>query len=75
MLTVLRSLALLDEAFTINLVSLLEKNQRPNIDITKVEKPTAHVLPTLKRKVGYNNLEKMSEKRDKMVVDQPTSED
>jgi hypothetical protein len=33
MLTVLRSLALLDEAFTINSVSLLETIQRPNTDI------------------------------------------
>ena len=33
MLTILRSLALLDEAFTINLVSQLETIQHPKVDI------------------------------------------
>ncbi|KAF8802934.1 hypothetical protein BYT27DRAFT_7260508 [Phlegmacium glaucopus] len=60
MLTVLRSLALLDEGFTVNL------GERPG---------PPSVLPTLKRKVGYNDMEgtfggeKRSEKRDKMIVD------
>jgi hypothetical protein len=40
---------------------------------SKGENPSLSVLPTLKRKVGYYDMEKMSEKREKMVVDQPTS--
>jgi hypothetical protein len=43
----------------------------------KPKTPSVLPLPTLKRKVGYNDTEatfggeKRSEKRDKMVVDQP----
>lgn len=87
MLTILRSLALLDEAFTNNFVavSLPKTNlsQRPDIDIIiidKGDKPTApSVLPALKRKVGYNSTNFYAsqeeslrvDKREKMVVDEP----
>jgi len=58
MLTVLRSLALLDAAFTIKMGE-------------KTRMPPVLAVPTLKRKVGYNDSEeKRNDKRDKMLVDQ-----
>ena len=41
----------------------------------KGEKATPSMLPTLKRKVGYNDTEKRSDKRDKMMVDHPAREE
>lgn len=80
MLTILRSLALLDESFTISLVSPLKTIQYiKTLIYGKGGKPTVtmpSVLPTLKRKVGYNHDaggEKRDNsdtgKRDKMAVD------
>jgi hypothetical protein len=83
MLMILRSLALLDKAFTTKPVSLPKMIQCPtskiNVRQLKGEKTTPSVtgLQTLKRKVGYNlnDTEERSEKRNKMVVDRPASKE
>jgi hypothetical protein len=82
MLTILRSLALLDESFTMNLVSLLKEFSDLTLIHNKGEKATTRTptaLLTLKRKVGYSDTEGTSgrEKRNnkndsKMAVDAPS---
>ena len=74
MLTVLRSLALLDGAYTIKLAGLSKLIQLFISDFYnhwQGEKPqTLTVLPTLRRKVGYGDHNgETSDKRNKMLID------
>ena len=72
MLTVLRSLALLDEAYTIKSASLNIIIRWPKTDFSNQgERPqTMTALPSLKRKVGYGDKEvNADDKRNKMVID------